>query len=63
MLVVDEEEIRSFAEWRDDIDQDHLLDVYNLALGWFSGRGWAHTQACEVAAVMQQAEESNKPAW
>jgi hypothetical protein len=49
-LVGPEEE---FVRWRREIDCDFLLDVWDLALGWFSGRGFSHDDAMEMANRMR----------
>lgn len=29
---------REFSRWRDEVDQDHWLDTFDLALGFYAGR-------------------------
>lgn len=29
---------REFARWRDKVDEDHWLDTFDLALGFYAGR-------------------------
>ncbi len=34
---------------RDEVDCDRVLDGFDLALGWLSGRGVDHDIACDLA--------------
>lgn len=42
--------IKEFAAWREEVDQDLLLDTFDLALGYFSGKGIEHDRACDLAS-------------
>lgn len=42
----------AFESWREDVDQDKLLDTWTLAFAYFSGRG------VEFDAALQMAEEA-----
>lgn len=44
--------IRRFERWRENVDQDHGLDTFDLALGFYAGRypKRHHRHACEFAA-------------
>lgn len=44
--------VQEFRRWRDEVDQDHTLDTFDLALGWLSGVGMDHDTACEAARVL-----------
>lgn len=46
-----------FAAWRETIDEEHLIDEFDLALGWFSGQGFRHEQALQAAETAREAEE------
>lgn len=37
-----------FRTFRDDVDSDHLLDVFDLCLGWLHGRGVGHDLALKL---------------
>lgn len=39
-----------FLEWRRDVDSDELLSDFDLALGWFSGKGCSHDEALAAAS-------------
>ena len=50
-----------FRRWRREVDSDEQLDTFDLALGWFSGRGVPHDEALRLAealAVSRQAVTS-----
>lgn len=44
--------IAEFQRWRDDIDELHACDTFDLALGWFSGKGYGHRDSCDTAAIL-----------
>lgn len=39
-----------FIAWREEVDVEHVLDSFDLALGFFSGAGLDHNTAVELAA-------------
>ncbi len=41
--------MQEFVQWRRDVDSDRMLDTFDLALGWFSGRGYEHSDALDLA--------------
>lgn len=41
--------VRDFLTWRDDVDCENLLDPWDLALGYFSGRGFSIDDALRWA--------------
>ena len=43
------EDYEAFEAWRREVDQDRACDQFDLALGWFSGRGWPHVEALIAA--------------
>lgn len=38
-----------FLEWRAEVDCENLLDIWDLAFGFFSGRGVDHSTAMDLA--------------
>jgi len=52
--------MEEFREWRDSVDQEHLLDAFDLALGWFSGRGYSHDAACDAATLLIETDEEEE---
>lgn len=44
------EKLRQFRRWREEVDCDHLLDTYDLCLGFLSGAGISHDTATAEAA-------------
>jgi len=42
--------ITAFEAWRLDADGDFACDTFDMALGWFAGRGLAHDHALALAA-------------
>lgn len=38
-----------FCHWRDQVDQEHVLDRFDLALGWFCGRGYGYEHALKMS--------------
>lgn len=49
-----EEDIQACARWRDDVDSDRICCAFDLALGWFTGRGYSHEEATEAAAEVRR---------
>jgi len=47
----------TFKRWRDQVDSDHALDTFDLALGWFSGLGFGHEDACDAARHISHRDE------
>lgn len=47
---------RDFLAWRDDVDCVRLLDTFDLALGYFSGRG------CDTDTTLAWAEHLRREA-
>lgn len=50
--------IKEFVDWRYEVDQDLHLDVFDLALGWFSARGFTHDDALVMAQSVRE-----DPGW
>lgn len=48
-----------YVAWREGIDEEHLLDEFDLALGWFAGQGFSHDQALQAAGTAQEAYEED----
>lgn len=48
-----DEEMKKFLAWWKEIDNDALLSDFDLALGWFSGRGWSHDDALKAAGIVR----------
>ena len=53
-ITVIAQPLDQFLAWRDQVDQDHLLDVFDMALAWFSAKGLLHEDALQLA---QEARE------
>lgn len=42
-----------FLAWWEEIDEDRCLSDFDLALGWFSGKGCSHDEALEAAECVR----------
>lgn len=51
---------KEFIEWRHEVDCEYLLDTFDLALGWFSGKGLSHERACVLAGKLNDIVLSGK---
>ena len=45
-----EELLPQYVAWRMGVDEDRCLDEFDMALGWFAGKGFSHDEACKAAA-------------
>ncbi len=45
-----------FHAWRDEVDEAHALDTFDLALGYFSGGGLDHDEALRLAGVATRSD-------
>ena len=43
------DDLTEFIEWRNTVDSEVVLDQFDLALGWFSGRGYSNEDSIEAA--------------
>ena len=51
VLKTDREmEVENFLEWREEVDSEKVLDSYDLALAWFSAKGFSHDEAVDIAS-------------
>lgn len=41
--------ITEFLGFREEVDQEYLLDTFDIALGWFSGKGLLPSRAIDIA--------------
>jgi hypothetical protein len=48
-----------FIAWREEVDEEHLLDTFDLALGYFSGAGMDHESALDLCDSLSR-EEARK---
>jgi len=47
------DDVGAFLKWRWEVDQDHCLDTFDLALAWFSGKGHTHDDALMAAEMIR----------
>lgn len=47
------EKLEEYKAWRDGVDEEGILDEFDLALGWFAGQGFSHDEALKAAAHMR----------
>jgi len=43
-----------FEAYREGIDEEHVLDEFDLALGWFAGKGLSYDQALQAAGTARE---------
>lgn len=45
-----------YEAWQEGVDEEHILDEFDLALGWFAGQGFSHDQALQAAETAREIE-------
>ncbi len=45
----EEQYLREFIAWRDEVDEEYLLDTFDMALAWFAAKGFDHDRCCHLA--------------
>ena len=50
------EDLDKFEAWRAEVDCAYALDTFDLALGWFSGRGYSVDDALAAAERVRDCE-------
>ena len=56
---ISDDEIEWFKRWRGEVDQAGVCSVFDLALGWFSARGYSHREVCDLARTLNIAGEGS----
>ncbi len=51
------EKLEEYKAWRCGVDEERLLDEFDLALGWFAGQGFSHDEALKAAEQMRDSKE------
>lgn len=51
--AVDANLMNEFITWRGMADSDELLSDFDLALGWFSGKGCGHDESLAAATYVR----------
>jgi hypothetical protein len=54
----DEELLVRFESWRDEVDCDHVLDTFTLAIAFFGGACVDHEYACDLAGCACDREQA-----
>lgn len=49
--------VLEFVRWRHEVDRGYLRDTFDLALGYFSGKGLAHPVATSLAGQLRTATD------
>jgi hypothetical protein len=52
-LAVDAALMTEFTAWRKEVDCAEILSDFDLALGWFTGKGCTHDEALEAAIYVR----------
>ena len=56
-----DDDIRLFKQWRDEVDQGHLLDTVDMALGWLSALGWTREEVVDaIGKLVDKYHESRR---
>lgn len=55
-----DDDIENFKQWRDKVDQGHLLDTVDMALGWLSALGWSHEEVVDVIRKLVDGEHGSR---
>lgn len=45
--------MNEFSAWRREVDSEEILSDFDLALGWFSGKGCTHDEALAAAVFVR----------
>jgi hypothetical protein len=55
-----EDFMKGFLCWWHEIDNDAILDEFDLALGWFSAKGCSHDEALRAAEIVQEIRRKDR---